>query len=46
MDELREGIHRYFRFSDGERFHQSLEYLAPEEMHQSFVSENALPPPA
>jgi len=36
MKELKEGIKRYFRFYNTERFHQSLEYLTPEVMYESF----------
>ncbi len=36
MTELKEGIRRYFEFYNTERFHQSLEYLTPEEMYESF----------
>lgn len=43
MPDLREGVERYFRFYNTERFHQSLDYQTPEEMHRSFVSENPLP---
>lgn len=43
MVELRQGIERYFQFYNTERFHQSLEYRTPDEMHQSFVVENPLP---
>ena len=43
MVELQQGIERYFRFYNTERFHQSLEYRTPDEMHQSFVVENPLP---
>ena len=34
--ELKEGIKRYFRFYNTKRFHQSLEYLTPAIMHESF----------
>jgi putative transposase len=43
MVELHQGIERYFTFYNTERLHQSLEYRTPEEMHQSFVTENPLP---
>lgn len=43
MPDLREGVQRYFRFYNTERFHQSLDYQTPEQMRRSFVSENALP---
>lgn len=36
MKELKEGIKRYFKFYNTERFHQSLEYLTPEVMYESF----------
>lgn len=42
MQDLRQGVDRYFRFYNTERFHQSLEYRTPEEMHQSFVPKNQL----
>lgn len=34
--ELREGVARYFRFYNTERFHQSLDYRTPDEMYRSF----------
>ncbi len=34
--ELRDGVARYFRFYNTERFHQSLDYRTPDEMYQSF----------
>lgn len=34
--ELRDGVARYFRFYNTERFHQGLGYLTPEEMYRSF----------
>lgn len=43
IQELREGVKRYFEFYNRERFHQSLEYETPEQMHQSFVFVNPLP---
>lgn len=43
MPDLREGVQRYFRFYNTERFHQSLDYQTPEQMRRSFVSENPLP---
>jgi putative transposase len=33
---LRDGVARYFRFYNTERFHQSLAYRTPDEMYQSF----------
>ena len=36
MIELKEGIKKYFDFYNTERFHQSLEYLTPEVMYESF----------
>ena len=42
MKELKEGIKRYFRFYNTERFHQSLEYLTPEVMYKSFSSREDL----
>lgn len=45
MKELRSGLKRYFEFYNTERFHQSLDYLTPEVMYESFsekvVSEQA-----
>jgi putative transposase len=38
MEELNEGVGRYFVFYNTERFHQSLEYQTPEIMHESFSS--------
>ena len=43
VSQLSEGIHRYFQFYNSERFHQSLEYRTPDEMYQSFVTEDQLP---
>jgi putative transposase len=40
MQELQEGVEKYFHFYNTERFHQSLEYQTPEAMHRSFVSED------
>ena len=34
--ELRDGIDRYFNFYNTRRFHQSLYYLTPDEVYQSF----------
>ncbi len=42
MRELKEGIKKYFTFYNGERFHQSLDYLTPEEMYKSFFREEEL----
>ena len=36
MKGLREGVERYFVFYNTERFHQSLGYLTPEVMYESF----------
>ena len=36
MTELKAGIKRYFEFYNTERFHQSLDYLTPEMMYESF----------
>jgi putative transposase len=43
MAQIAEGVDRYFQFYNSKRFHQSLDYRTPEEMYQSFVSENKLP---
>lgn len=43
LEELHEGVDRYFRFYNTERFHQALEYNTPEQMHRSFVEEESLP---
>lgn len=43
MEELYDGADRYFRFYNTERFHQSLDYKTPEQMHRSFVEEEPLP---
>lgn len=40
---LHDGVDRYFRFYNTERFHQGLDYRTPEEAYQSFVSEEPLP---
>ena len=42
MAQLTEGVDRYFQFYTSRRFHQSLDYRTPDEMYQSFVSENKL----
>jgi len=42
MKELRDGIGKYFRFYNTERFHQSHDYLTPEFMYKSFVKEEEL----
>lgn len=39
MKDLRSGINRYFDFYNNVRFHQSLDYRTPDEMHQSFVQD-------
>lgn len=36
VSELREGIRKYFKFYNTERFHQSHDYRTPEEMYESF----------
>jgi putative transposase len=38
--ELKQGLNRYFRFYNSKRFHQSLDYLTPDEMYQSFKTEH------
>ena len=43
LGELHDGVDRYFRFYNTERFHQGLDYRTPEEAYQSFVSEASLP---
>ena len=43
LGELHDGVDRYFRFYNTERFHQGLDYRTPEEAYQSFVTEEALP---
>jgi putative transposase len=43
MVQLADGVDRYFQFYNSERFHQSLDYRTPDEMHESFVPENTLP---
>ena len=43
LGELHDGVERYFRFYNTERFHQGLDYRTPEEAYQSFVSEKPLP---
>jgi putative transposase len=35
VSECKEGINRYFNFFNTERFHQSLDYLTPDEMYYS-----------
>ena len=36
MTDLKSGIKKYFEFYNSERFHQSLDYLTPEMMYESF----------
>ncbi len=36
VKELKEGVTQYFNFSNTRRFHQSLEYRTPDEIHESF----------
>ena len=36
VEELKQGLKRYFTFYNTERFHQSLDYRTPEEMYDSF----------
>ena len=42
MRELKEGVKKYLRFYNEERFHQSLDYRTPEEMYRSFVRDEEL----
>jgi putative transposase len=35
MADLKEGIKRYVKFYNTERFHQSLDYLTPEQVYDS-----------
>lgn len=35
ITELKDGLARYFRFYNSERFHQSLEYDTPDRMYES-----------
>lgn len=42
MGELKEGVKRYFKFYNTERFHQSLDYLTPEIMYESFSTRDDL----
>jgi len=39
MRELKEGIRKYFKFYNGKRFHQSLDYMTPEIMYKLFFKE-------
>lgn len=39
MEELKQGVKRYFRFYNSERFHQSLEYKTPDEVYSSCFKE-------
>jgi len=43
MRELKLGLQRFFEFYNTERFHQGLDYQTPDQMYQSFVSEETLP---
>jgi putative transposase len=38
--ELKQGLTRYFEFYNSQRFHQSLGYLVPDEMYESFSKGN------
>lgn len=40
--ELREGLERYFDFYNQERFHQSHDYLTPDVMYKSFLSNDGI----
>ena len=40
--ELKKGIYRYFRFYNGRRYHQNLEYRTPNQMYRSFMKEKEL----
>ncbi|MDC7243780.1 MAG: IS3 family transposase [Sphaerochaetaceae bacterium] len=40
--ELKKGIQKYFRFYNGRRYHQSLEYRTPNQMYRSFQVEEDL----
>jgi putative transposase len=42
VNELKEGVKRYFEFYNQERFHQSHGYLTPDQMHESFCSEKSI----
>ena len=42
MSEIKEGVRKYLRFYNEERFHQSLDYRTPEEMHRSFIRDEKL----
>ena len=42
MGGLKEGVKRYFKFYNTERFHQSLDYLTPEIMYESFSARDDL----
>ena len=42
MSELKEGVRKYLRFYNEDRFHQSLDYRTPEEMHRSFICDEKL----
>ena len=43
MADLKAGIGRYFEFYNTERFHQSLDYLTPEIMYESFSRREDIP---
>jgi putative transposase len=36
VEELKQGLNRYFTFYNSERLHQSLDYRTPEELYESF----------
>lgn len=40
VSELKEGIKKYFQFYNKARFHQSLDYLTPDQMYESFCFMN------
>lgn len=39
MEELKQGVKRYFRFYNSERFHQSLDYKTPDKVYSSCFKE-------
>jgi len=43
MTDLKEGIKRYLKFYNSERFHQSLEYATPDEMYYAAFTKREEP---
>jgi putative transposase len=42
MGELKIGLKKYFNFYNGERYHESLDYLTPDDLYASRFAERRL----